>query len=559
MKRICTLFSALLYPCLSFADIPAFPSAEGFGRYAEGGRGGDVYIVTNLADEGPGSLRDCVEAYGPRTCVFEVSGDIFLEGELRVENPDLTIAGQTAPGQGVQVIADESNTNGFFLDAGNIIIRHIKIRLGPSLRDAIDHSCFRIGGGTEVPTDIIIDHVSCAWARDQLIVINAQDRTTIQDSFFYEALYDGASDAPRANGPDIRSCGVSMIRNLIASNVFGNPSNDCGTADPPVANNPQNGENEIRNNLVYNGGSAFLDYLNGRGESWLNLVGNHFIGGPDTQILNDMPYGVDAQDVTSPESGEVSGAAHHLCMQDNIGEGVAGVPPSDPVNPMRDPAIHGVLNPDDADLVESVDCVNDPVVDPRDPRILTGFPMPATDVEAWVLENAGAMPWNRDAADERVATEVAARDGGVIGHPDDAGGWPDLQSDPPPLDRDRDGMPDQWEADNGLDPANPADRNGDANNDGYTNLEEYLNQRAQDVAPPRPQVRMKAPFGVRGGPPESSCGPKGNLGLQMLGSEGVATEFCIKRRGSRNQSTWWRVDFADGPDGWVRGDYLEVD
>ncbi len=478
---IATAAVFLAYSSVGYAQTKAFPSAEGFGRFASGGRGGEVYTVTSLADSGAGTLRECVEGYGPRTCVFAVSGDIFLNSELWVDNPDLTIAGQTAPGQGIQLRQGQNLRSGIFINTSNIIIRHIKIRLGPTVQLNDTPNCIQVGGSYNVPTDVIIDHLSCAWATDQLFAANVQDRTTIQDSFFYEGLHDSThTQGQHSKGPNLRGCGVSMIRNLIANSVIRNPNNTCGQEAPgsPRGGGTPSGENEFRNNVVFNGQDAFLDYWNGRGESWLNLIGNHFIGGPNTRRNNSMPYGVDAWDISGRSNLSGSTEPQHLCIQDNIGEGVAGTPGAqDGSNP---DAVHGVLNPNDAHLVESTDCVNNPVGEPGFTRGLTGPAMPASDVLDHVLENSGAMPWNRDAADQRIVAEVLARQGDIIDHPSEVGGWPVMQGGSVPNDSDEDGMPDSWELLAGLNPNNPSDRNGDFDSDGYTNLEEYLNELAGD-------------------------------------------------------------------------------
>ncbi len=488
LKRRCVaapVFAAaaafLAYSTASYAQTKAFPSAEGFGRFASGGRGGEVYTVTSLADSGAGTLRECVEGFGPRTCVFAVSGDIFLNSRLWIDNSDLTIAGQTAPGQGVQLRQGQNVNSGLYINASNIIIRHIKIRLGPTAQLNSTPNCIQVGGSYNVPTDVIIDHLSCAWATDQLIATNVQDRTTIQDSFFYEGLHDSThTQGKHSKGPNLRGCGVSMIRNLIANSVIRNPNNTCGQETPssPRGGGTSSGENEFRNNVVFNGQDGFLDYWNGRGESWLNLVGNHFIGGPNTRVNNSMPYGVDAWEISGRSNLSGSTEPQHLCMQDNIGEGVAGTPGAR--DGSQPDAVHGVLNPNDAHLVASTDCVNSPVGEPGFTRGLTGPAMPASEVLVHVLENSGAMPWNRDAADQRIVAEVMARQGDIIDHPSQVGGWPVMQGGPVPADSDWDGMPDSWEIQAGFNPNDPADRNGDHDNDGYTNLEEYLNELAGD-------------------------------------------------------------------------------
>lgn len=453
------------------------------GRFSRGGRGGAVIQVTNLQDAGPGSLRACVDASGPRTCVFTVAGDIFLQSELVVDNPFLTIAGQTAPGQGVQLRHGNNIRNGFSIQVSDVIIRHLKIRLGPSVATSDIPNCFQIGPvNGSLPTDVVIDHLSCAWATDQLLAINSpSDRITISESFFYEGL--NRSTHPQGNhsrGPNFRGCGVSMVRSLIANNVIRNPNNTCGYDDGSTLRNGAgpSGEVEFRNNLVFNGQDAFYDYFNGRGESWSNLIGNVFVRGPSTlnKLIGTLPHGiyaVDAWDQTSRTTMSGTTDRQHLCLQDNIGVGL-------PTNLDGGAPLNGVLNPNDSHLLESSNCVSNPVGRAGDVRGVTGPVLASGAVEADVLANSGAFFWNRDAADARIVAEVAARQGDIIDNPSEVGGWPVLATGTAPTDTDRDGMPNAWETSFGLNPNDAADRNLDRDGDGFTNLEEYLSEAARD-------------------------------------------------------------------------------
>jgi hypothetical protein len=478
----------------------AFPAAEGFGRFAKGGRGGVVHQVTNLQDSGPGSLRACIEASGPRTCVFRIGGAINLNASLVIENPFITIAGQTAPGGGIALRNNLQINAPLRINAHDVIIRHIRMRPGPSIPDSDNVDAVRVSGvgslaETENITDIIFDHITLSWSTDELFDHSPwADRVTLQDSFVYEGLHDSThTQGKHSKGPNLRSCGVSIIRTLIANSAIRNPNNTCGIFGSSMrGGGGVTGENEFRNNVVFNGQEGFFDYFNGRGDSEVNIACNVFIRGPSTHENNLAPYAVDARDVTSAyfDHGLAQGSpgfvpagasdAQRLCLQDNMTEGFpgdAGAPTARPA------AIHGVLDPRDAHIVASTDCVNNPVGNPDAAggvRGLTGPLLPSAQVLDAVLNNSGAMPWNRDAADARIAADVAARQGAIIDDPSQVGGWPALAAGTPAADSDQDGMLDSWETQFGLNPNDASDRNDDQDGDDFTNLEEYLNDAAGD-------------------------------------------------------------------------------
>jgi pectate lyase len=511
--RLLVIFLLCLVSAPAVANQKAFPTADGYGQLTQGGRGGAVYLVTNTNDSGPGSLRECIAASGPRQCIVVTDGDICLASELIIKNPFISIIGQTAPGQGIQLRQCTNLRNGIVVGASEVIIRHIKCRLGPTVVRSGIPDCFAIGveGVTPHVSNVIIDHGSFAWATDQLMEANPDiDRVTVQDSFFYEGLRASThTSGTHSKGPNLRHCSVSLVRNLIANNVIRNPNNTCGLSDPNVIRIKSAGifgENEFRNNVVFNAGDGYFDYWNGRGESEVNVIANVFLRGPSTRTKKTAPYAVDARDFTSKYFDDGLTAAtgfvpagtsdkQSLCLQDNISEGF----PGDPGSPAtRAAELHSVLDPRDAHIVASTDCINNPVGNPKfgAPRGVTGPVLSVgqlappvgktygrlvnSAVLDAVLGKSGAIWWDRDTADARIATQVAARQGKIIDHPNQVGGWPVLRQGTRPVDTDSDGMPDEWEILYGLSPGDSADRNGDFDFDGYTNLEEYTFEAARE-------------------------------------------------------------------------------
>jgi hypothetical protein len=402
--------------------------------------------------------------------------------------------------------------NGILVQASEVIIRHLKCRLGPTVVRSGIPDCVSIGGGEGLHiSNIIVDHVSLAWATDQLMETNPfVDRVTMQDSFVYEGLRKSTHiSGSHSKGPNLRHCSVSLVRNLIANNIVRNPNNTCGLSDPNVPRLKSAGifgENEFRNNVVFNAADGYFDYWNGRGVSEVNIVGNVFLRGPSTRKKNAAPYAVDARDFASKyfdhgltaSTGFVPAGTtdkQTLCLEGNISEGF----PGDAGSPTaRGAEIHGVLDPRDAHIVTSTDCINNPVGNPQfgaprgvtgpvlavgtfAPRVGTAYAkITNSDVLNAVLGKSGAIWWDRDTADARIATQVAARQGKIIDHPSQVGGWPVLRQGTAPVDTDADGMPDSWEIQYGLSPGDNADRNGDSDLDGYTNLEEYTFEAARE-------------------------------------------------------------------------------
>ncbi len=414
----------------------AFPGAEGFGAYSKGGRGGQVIHVTNLDDKGPGSLRWAVEQEGPRTVVFEISGTIELKNTLSIENPYITIAGQTAPGDGICIRND-----GLVIKTHDVIIRYLRCRLGDQ---GDDGDAVSISEGA----NIILDHCSAGWSLDETLSASTDEPTltnvTVQWCFITEAL----NPENHGYGSLIRGTGgakYSFHHNLYAHNRGRNPR--PGNYDRnPHDEDPDGLLLDFRNNVIYNWGGGYAGY-NADQESvtFLNYVGNFLIPGPNSEDKGK------AYRTGSPYNKSFfAGNIYNYQILENQWDLV-------------------LFDEDWSDDIIREYKQNQPFE--------TG---PIKDEDAWtayarVMAAGGASLPTRDANDTRVVNEVQTRTGQIINSQEEVGGWPQLDSTPAPTDSDRDGMPDLWEAEHGLNPSDPGDGNKDQNGDGYTNLEDYLN------------------------------------------------------------------------------------
>lgn len=442
MKNIIlTGLLSLLLVYGSWSQQIAFPGAEGFGAYSKGGRGGEVFYVTNLNNSGPGSLRWAVEQKGPRTIVFEVSGTIELKERLNIENPFIAIAGQTAPGDGICLKGETVR-----VATHDVIIRYIRVRLGDGMhgqgslqgKDAIS-----ISNGK----DIILDHCSASWSMDEVLSASTSNpdltRVTVQWCFITEAL----NPDNHSYGSLIRGTGgakYSFHHNLYAHNRGRNPRPGNYNVNSHEKD-PEGFLLDFRNNVIYNWKGDYAGY-NSDSESItkLNYVGNFLIPGPDSENT-----GI-AYRTGSPYNKAWFGDNYYDYKK--------------PKNKW--------------DVIRYNDDWNEKVIE----SFKQSQPFPAASVKTdkpWkafekVLSSAGATLPKRDTVDKRMVIDVRKRTGAIIDSQDEVSGWPELRSIPAPTDTDRDGMPDDWERKNGLDPNNAEDRNKMAEN-GYTMLEKYIN------------------------------------------------------------------------------------
>jgi hypothetical protein len=420
----------------------AFPTAQGFGAAAKGGRGGRVIFVTTTSDQGDGSLRACIEAVGPRNCVFRVSGTIELpETPLVVSSPYLTIAGETAPGDGIAIKNGPLQwRSSIEIRTHDVIMRHLRIRPGPH---SIPSCCSgALGLYTTEAHDIIIDHVSTSWGSDE--TVDSQDATnvTFQWCIFSEPLlHGGPGKRNRARNMLLTKGGnFSILHSLFALGIFRNPQ---------IAPTIDGSTTDIINNVLY---SPFWHYVISFDDKWTtvnaNVIGNYKIYGKPG--LNDRLVQV----------FEVGNNGFNVYTAGNVDETYdlgEGTPQFEAVLPMLRHFISA-----------------QPVSRP---------PAATSAIEAYeaVLSAAGATRPTRDDVDHRVTNAVRERTGDIVKtNPEDVGGWPELKPARWPKDEDGDGIADAWELSLGLDPADPADGVSDSDGDGWTNFEEYLHDLAGD-------------------------------------------------------------------------------
>ncbi|MBT3267659.1 pectate lyase [Candidatus Poribacteria bacterium] len=417
----------------------AFPTAEGYGRFATGGRGGDVYHVTSLADHGPGSLRRGVETTdGPRTIVFAIDGTIALESALDIRDVHgLTVAGQTAPGDGIALKGQRLHIR----DSSDLIIRYIRFRLGDESRTESD--VITISGAH----DVILDHVTATWGVDGIMDTRGLANFTLQWSIFAEALHDSTHHkGPHAMLSSYRDTvgNVSIHHNLLASSRNRHPTLGGGSRANPSA------IFDFRNNVIYNA-EGYTNLAHGH----FVLVGNTYRRGPNTRPDSHAiaPKAVDEDVTVGYMAGNVFDG-HPKWDADNYDAVRWGV--------------RGGSYVADVQRAEFT-LAEEPVA--RADRPAT---QEADASYRAVLDHAGAS-LRRDSADIRLIAGVRSRTHRRIDSQADVGGWPALAAGLAPPDTDGDGMSDAWEHARGLDSDDPTDGNGDDDSDGYTNLEEYLN------------------------------------------------------------------------------------
>ena len=491
MKQSLFIVLALLFALHAVAQdkTPAFPGAEGFGMYTTGGRGGDVYHVTTLEDgTQEGTFRWACNKSGARTIVFDVSGTIFLKSELKIKNGNVTIAGQTAPGDGI-CIANYP----FVIACKNIIIRYMRFRLGNEALKENNKAHEGDGLGGMDSQNIIIDHCSVSWSIDECLSVYGSKNITVQWCIASQSLNNaGHSKGAHGYGGNWGGSGASYHHNLMAHHISRTPR--LG----PRPGTQTDERMDMRNNVIYN----WIDNGCYGGEGMnVNIVNNYYKPGPETKS------GAKGMRIASPGIRTTEYTKHDT---DNPNQWdvmwhvwgdyyVDGNVNSKYSQVTDDNWTYGIYNQIDNSKVDYT------FTQETKDTMRMEYPIdyaPVTTHTAEmafekVLDYAGAS-LHRDNLDETIVSDT--RNGettytgkdcklGIINSQDDlkpadAGddwsAWPELKSETAPTDTDGDGIPDEWEKANGLNPKDAADGK-QTNADGYTNLEVYMNSLVADI------------------------------------------------------------------------------
>jgi pectate lyase len=454
INSFCKIFMVIIVslPFASCSQKLAFPGADGFGKYASGGRGGKVLEVTNLNDNGVGSLRSALSETGKRTIVFRISGTIFLDSSLLVSEGDLTIAGQTAPGDGITI----ANYPLMIKRTQNVIVRFIRCRLGDLKKTQED--AFTVMDSRNV----IVDHCSFSWSVDETASCYKNHDFTMQWCIISESLNKSCHiKGNHGYGGIWGGDKVTFHHNLLAHHTSRNPRFNGARY---YAN--WNELVDFRNNVIYNWGfnsSYGGDPSDKDGaKAKINMVNNYYKPGPGTK-KDSIHYRI-------LEPFKMKDWGYSLWYIDgNFMEGIDEV--------TKDNWKLGVQK------VSEEDKKNMRVDKPFEYLIDTT--QSAIKAYELVLSQVGCNKPKVDIIDSRIINEVRTgtasfgaswgAKSGIIDSQADLGGWPKLVSTNPPIDSDHDGMPDEWEIHNKLNPNDAKDSALFSLNKDYTNLELYLN------------------------------------------------------------------------------------
>ena len=461
------------YPIPDRSAVPAFPGAGGAGRYVTGGAGGTVYTVTSLADDGTeGTLRWAINKKGPRTIVFAVSGIIELQSALKVKNGDLTIAGQTAPGDGICL-----KNYTFYIGADNVIVRFLRSRMGDETKTADDAM-----GGHSGNHGIMVDHCSLSWCTDECGSFYGASAFTMQWCILSESLTNSVhTKGSHGYGGIWGGEGATFHHNLLAHHSNRTPRL-CGSR---YTGRPEDEKVDLRNNVIYNFGSEGA--YAGEGGSY-NFVNNYYKPGPYTATKSTFAriFTAYADDGTNKNKKGVHGVFYLkgnyfdsscTALSDKQRRRLEAVNASNET---------GFVIKDN--FAPSAELLSDTEFNIAD----TGFTETAREAYESVLRYAGASRV-RDAVDARIVKET--REGtytytgtngsklGLIDTQKDVDGWPTYRQTERWKDGDGDGIPDAWEISQGLNPDDAADGAKYNLSPEYTNLEVYLNSLVTDTFP----------------------------------------------------------------------------
>lgn len=446
----CLLFAVT---CMQAQQI-AFPGAEGYGKWTVGGRGGRVLTVTNLNDSGEGSFRDAVEQTGARIVVFAVDGTIELKSPLRINNDSITIAGQSAPGDGI-CLKDYP----LVVNASNVIIRYIRVRVGDRYRLDSDG----VGGGRYGQKNVILDHLSVSWSIDECLSIYKTENLTVQWCLVAHSLNTSVhTKGSHGFGGIWGGYKATFHHNLLANHASRNPRFSSVDGTKWV---------DYRNNVVYNWG--FKTAYGGGHHAEINIVNNYYKPGPASQHHRLLDVAEDGTGRYYVAGNVMAGddavtRDNHSAITDCAGKcyipGRKSAGPDSGISPEAIPT-------------SGEECAS----------CLVGSPFPSEPIHEdapvvayqRILESVGCN-FSQDSYDREVLRQVREGIGtfgtnGIINSQEDVGGWPVLKAGKALKDTDGDGMPDDWESEHGLNPKSASDASAYTLNEDYTNIEVYLN------------------------------------------------------------------------------------
>lgn len=465
-KLYCSLLLIFISTITGFAqslDLPAFPGAEGGGKYTTGGRGGRVIYVTSLEDTNtPGTLRNAINQSGPRIILFKTSGTIQLTSALKITKGDVTIAGQTAPGDGI-CLRDYPVIN----EADNVIIRFIRFRMGDAAKQEGD----ALGG--RFHKNIIIDHCTASWSTDECVSFYQNENFTLQWCLVSESLRNSVHEkGSHGYGGIWGGKNASFHHNLLADHDSRNPRLGEYNGDPFALTDNV----DLRNNVIYNwrGNSCY------GGEAMnVNIVNCYYKPGPATtkvERIVSIDYEKETDKATYGIWGKFYIAGNYMAgsaraTEDNWTYGV--------YNQFH--SSYGTVSEEDKAAMKA---------DTPHPtgEITTHTPQIAYER---VMDYVGAS-LVRDTVDKRIIHDVRTAtvtypDGGngstdgIIDTQVAVKGWPELKSTEAPTDSDNDGMPDDWEDANGLDKNSPDDAQLKTVDSEYPNIEVYINSLVDSI------------------------------------------------------------------------------
>lgn len=497
-KKMCFFMAVILSFsfCVSFvsanqktnlfqSNVIAFPGAQGGGMYTKGARGvynPEIYHVTTLEDSGIGSLRDAVSK-GGRIIIFDVGGNIKLEKGLNIDKDNITILGQTAPGDGISIDNECVRIHG-----SNIIIRYLRFRMGSKTKE--EDTVTVLNGN-----NIIIDHCSMSWSVDECLSFYAVKNFTVQWSIISESLNNSIhTKGTHGMGGIWGGINVSAHHNLLASHNNRNPMVGTGATVSSYKNSPDtDGLVDIRNNVIYNWGNSSA--YGGQNGVRVNLIGNYYRPGPATKESGAKTlyslHGTQKESNSLEQNGGTTGAGKGqlgwsttLFVDKNYIEGANEVNEDNWLGVKKSKNVGAWENSwikcesiESGIYVDGELKANDEYI--YDYPVITQSPQNAYEE---VLKYAGASVI-RDSVDERVINDVinktaptGSKSGlGLIDSPDDVLGYPVLKGGEKPLDTDNDGIPDFWEDKNGYDKNNPNDAIN-IDEDGYMPIEKYCEE-----------------------------------------------------------------------------------